>query len=391
MALLGILQLIALAIFKASIGYFTGIVVLVADALSSVTDLLTLFASYVGLKISQRRADKNFKYGYYRAETFAAFVTSVIIIYFGFDILWESIQRINQVGESREQGLAILAIIVSTLSSLYLARFLKKVGENVNSLALIDSAKEKKMDIVAQVAVLIGVGANYYHIPYLEGSIGVIISLLTLKVGYGTARESLFFLLDYFDDEKLIQRVKNVIHSKSHIVKEIRDIRMRRAGTFIFGEAFLEVNPYAQTKDIRSELKNLKAEISKTSEYLKDFLLFIDVPQFSKIKMALPVKEDVGLSSAIAKSFDETKAYIFVEIKDMKIANVYGKKFPYPESNFQKIVSFLEGEKIQVVINNNMQSLLYYHLRRLNHINVYPQFDNVNTVENTVKLFLLDT
>jgi len=391
MALWGIMEIILLALFKLTLGLLTGMVVLIADALSSGADLLTLFASYVGLKISQRPADKNFKYGYYKAETFAAFITSLVIIYFGFEILTESIDRITTVEQSQNQWLALISVFVSTIVTLHLARFLQATGKKINSIAMIDTGKEKKMDLLMQVAVLIGVGGSYYKIPYLEGIIGIVISGLTLKVGLETAKESLFFLLDYFNDPELINSVKKIITSKSHIVKGIKDIRMRRSGTYIFGEAFLEIDPYAQTKDLRNELNNLRELIKKSDPYLKDFLLFVTIPRPSVIRVALPVKEDLGLDSKLAHVFRDTRAYIFVNVKNNKIVSWYSRNFNYKPDDYGHILRFLEAEKINVVINNDMHSLIYYQLRRLQNVEVYPNFSNVKNVENTVKLLVIDT
>lgn len=391
MALIGIGEILLLALFKATLGYFTGLVVLMADALSSFGDVLTLVASFIGLKISRRRADEKFKYGYYKAETFAAFVTSVIIIYFGIEVLMESIERISAPETAQLHYLALFSVVVSTLASIQLSRMLQRAGKKINSLALIDTGKEKKLDIVVQAAVLVGIGANFYHIPYLEGAIGVIISGLILKVGLETAKESLFFLLDYFDDQKLVNKIKKIIKTRSRIVKDVKEVRMRRAGTFIFGEAFIEVNPYAQTKDIRSELKNLQEQIAKTSRYLKDFLVFVVIPLPARVRVAVPVKEDRGLNSAVAPTFAETRAYVFVDVSNKKIDEYYAKNFDFKPTDIKGIASFLEREKVNVVINNDMHSLLFYHLRRLQNIDVYPNFSNVGNVENTVKLLLIDT
>jgi len=391
MALIAIGEIALLAIIKGIVGYSTGMLVLVADALSSGADLLTLFASFVGLKISQRPADKNFKYGYYKAETFAAFVTSVIIIYFGVEIFLESIGRIQVLEKSNNQILGLVTVVISVAVSYHLCSFLQKAGRKINSLSLIDTGKEKKMDILFQVAVLVGIGANYWQIPYLEGIIGMIISVLTLKVGFATAKESLFFLLDYFDDADLITRVKKIISSKSRIVKQIHNIRMRRSGTFIFGEAFLEINPFAQTKDLRNELHNLKEKIKAENKYLKDFLLFVEIHKPDLINVAVPVKSDRGLNSELAHTFGETGAYIFVDVKKNKITGFYSRPFSYGENDFGGIIKFLMDEKANVVIDNHMHSLLYYELRRLNNIEIYPNFSNVLNVENTVKLLLIDT
>jgi len=390
-ALRSIIMIATLAIVKGVLGSVTGFVVLIADALSSFADFLSLFAAYIGLRLSQRSATKNFKYGYYKAETFAALVAAVVIIYFGIDILLESVDRIVNPKEPEHLFLVFFSVGLSILFSLYASKNLIGAGKKINSLALINNGKDKKMDVLVEVAVLFGAGAHYLHFPYLEGVVGVVISFLTLKLGLETAKEALFFLLDYFDDQALMKKVRDIIESKAHIVRDIKDIRMRRAGTFVFGEAFLEINPYAQTKDIRNELKTLKEGIEDASPYLKDFLIFVDIPYRKKVKVAVPVKEDKGLESELAPNFAETNAYIFVEVKEKEIVDSYSHEFKFAETDIKGITDFLQREKVNIIVNNDMHSLMFYELRRLKNIDVYPTFGNVNNVENIVKLLLIDT
>jgi cation diffusion facilitator family transporter len=391
-AIVGIIEITLLALTKGLFGWYTGIVVLVADALSSCTDLLTLFASLIGLKISERRADKTFKYGYYKAETFAAFITALIIIYFGFQILLESAQRITTSPNSKDQLLAVVSVLVTLVVTLHLSHYLQRAGEKINSLSLINTAKEKRMDLIVEGGVFIGIAANYFHIPYVEGLIGVFMSLLILRIGYTTAKESLFFLLDYFNDPELTKTIHDTIKSKSHVVKEVRDIRLRRAGTFIFGEAFLEINPYALTKDIGNELANLKEEIGKINEYLKDFHLYAEIPHTSHIRVAVPIQQLNGLESIVARTPQETKAYLFIDVKNSEMSLYDSVSIEnFTPQGIAHIIETLKKHKVNIVINNDMHSLLYYELRHLQNIEVYPGFSNVLDAANTVKLLTIDT
>lgn len=390
-ALYAMAEIALLAVLKAGVGFMTGIVVLMADALASFSDMLGVFASYFGLKMSRRRADEKFKYGYYKAESFAAFLASLLIIYLGFEVLKESGERLFVVEETHDHLLAMGQVAVTILISLHLAHYLIRTGKRINSLSLVNSGKEKRSDLIAQIAVVAGIAAGFFRIPYLEGIIGIILSVIILKVGFESGKESLFFLLDYFDDQEFVKKVRKTILSKSKIVRKVLNIRMRRAGTFIFGEAFLEIDPYVETKDIRNDLNILKEKISKTNKHLKDFSLFVEIPQINRIRVAVPVKNDAGLKSEIATTLEETRHYIFVDVADGKITDYYGKVFPFRTFDFIGITRFLKEEEAKVVINNNMHSLLFYNLRRLQHILVYPHFNNIKDVENTIKLLLIDT
>ncbi len=384
-------EIALLALLKGIVGYTTGIVVLIVDALSSFSDMLGIFASYIGLRMSQRSADEGFKYGYYKTESFAAFLASVLIIYLGIEVLMESMDRLFVLEASHDHLLAIGQVVVTILISLHLSHYLIKTGKKINSLSLVNSGKEKRSDLISQVAVIAGIAASYFKIPYLEGAIGIILSVLILKVGLESGKESLFFLLDYFDDQELIDKVKNIIMTKSRIVRKVNNIRMRRAGTFIFGEAYIEINPYVETKDIRNDLNILKDRIAKVSTHLKDFSLFFEVPQTHKVRVAVPTKNDNGLKSEIATTLEQTRYYVFVDVADGKITDVSSKEFPFRTFDFIGITNFFKSEGAKVVINNEMHSLLFYNLRRLHHILVYPHFNNIKDVENTIKLLVIDT
>lgn len=390
-SLIVIWRILILAILKLLIGFYTGMVVLVADALASFSDILGIIASYIGLKISEKSATKEFTYGYYKVETVSSLIVSATIIYFGIEIFLDSLGRFRTLESSSNHILGLIVVVVAVIQSTYLAKRLQRAGKKINSLSLINCAKDKTIDIYVQFAVLIGIGAAFFKISYIEGMVGMGISIMTLKVGYESAKESLYFLLDYFDDQELIEKIRKTILKSSKIVQNIDGIKMRRAGTYIFGEAVLEIDPYIQVKDIRENLKNLKAKIIELDPYLKNFSLLISIPKPGKLRVAVPVLKDKGLISIVSTDEKDTRAYVFVDIKRGKIFESYGKKFNYKTADFKGMTDFFLHNKTDVIINNNMHSLLFYNLRHLNQILVYPNFYNVTSVENTVKLLILDT
>ena len=89
-ALYSALTTLILSGFKAVFGMLSGSIALTADAVHSFTDVVGALAVWFGFKLSQRKPDKQFSYGYYKAESFAAFFVSVIVILAGLGLLRES-------------------------------------------------------------------------------------------------------------------------------------------------------------------------------------------------------------------------------------------------------------------------------------------------------------
>ena len=76
-----------LALVKGLIGFLSGSVILMTDALHSAADSTTGFASWLGLKISQRKPNEKFPYGYYKAENLATFYICLHLVYACRDIV----------------------------------------------------------------------------------------------------------------------------------------------------------------------------------------------------------------------------------------------------------------------------------------------------------------
>ncbi|HLG25403.1 MAG TPA: cation diffusion facilitator family transporter, partial [Candidatus Gracilibacteria bacterium] len=310
--------------------------------------------------------------------------------YLGFVIFFESLGRFNEPEPSQNQALGIITVVISAVASYQMTRMFKAAGKKINSLSLMNSSKDTTIDIFVQFAVLLGIGGSAFRIPYLEGSAGMIISFMTLKVGFDAAKEALFFLLDYFDDGDLIKKIHETIMKKGSIIENVHHIKMRRAGTFLFGEAIVELSPYSDAKDIRVELRKLKDEIAKINPYLKNFSLLVSIPHPRDIKIAVPVKEEKGLNSALADTIGDTKAYVFVTVRGDKIGDHYSKTLNLRPDDYSGIADFLKKEKVEIVVNNQMSSLLYYHLRHLERFEIYPNFENLHDVESTIKLLMID-
>lgn len=69
-----------LALGKGGVSLFSGSLVLMTDALHSGIDVIPIFASWFGLKISQKKPDEKFPYGYYKAESLATLFISLFIL-----------------------------------------------------------------------------------------------------------------------------------------------------------------------------------------------------------------------------------------------------------------------------------------------------------------------
>lgn len=390
-AKVGIIYLLVLGIIKAVAGIMTGMTVMIADAVSTFADTLGVFASYVGLKLSRKSADKNFKYGYYKIETFAAFLISVGIVYLGYIVLRQSIETFKHPQAGLYRNLAIITTLIAIYSSARLEKRFMEAGVKANSLSLIANARDKKMDVVVGFGVLVSIAANYKGIPYVEGIISGFIAIFILKEGLESTKESVFLLLDYWDDPILVKKIRRILRKEKKLVMDIKQIKLRRAGTFIFGEVFIELNPFAGVQDYRDEINLLQEKIKSLSPYIKDFSIFSHIPKLDSMKVAIPIKSGSSLKATVANNLNSTNAYLFANIKKGKIKEFYVKKISSKQKDLVEFGKYLTKEGVNILIDNKIKSLTYYNLRQNCQILIYPNFQDVRSAEKTLNLLLIDS
>lgn len=387
----GIFHLFVLGVLKAIAGYMTGMTVIIADAVSTFADTLGVFASYIGLKFSRKAADKHFEYGYYKIETFAALLISLGILFLGYVVFMQSIETFRNPQAGLFRNFAIATTLVAIFSSSRLAKRFLEAGKKSNSLSLLANARDKKLDVVVGFGVLISIAANYREIPYVEGVVSALIAIFIIKEGLASTKESVFFLLDYWNDPVLAKKIRRVLNREKKLVLRTKNLRLRRAGTYIFGEVFIELNPFAGVRDYREEIDILQEKVKELNPYIKDFSIFSHIPKMENMKIALPISSGRGLKSPIANNMTSTASYLFVTVRKHKITHHYARKITDSQKETVALGEFLSKEDVNVVIDNGLKSLTYYHLRQNHQIMIYPNFRDVKTAEKTVKLLLIDT
>jgi len=305
-------------------------------------------------------------------------------------VFGQAVDGLFVIPDGKFHTIGFITTFIAIISSLRLARKLSDAARKTNSLSLMNNAVDKKLDIVASFAVIASILANLYQIQYIESVISMVMSIMILKVGVSSTKEALFFLLDYWDDPKLVRKIRKIILKDTAVVLSIKRIRLRRAGTFIFGEAYIEVNPFADMVDLREEIDLMTKEIQDLNPYIKDFTIFTHITKAKKIRIAVPISEGYGLNAKIAPSLKKTQAYELVDIKGHKIVKKQRKAIDLKHKKADALIEFFKKTKANIIVDNGINSLVYYNLKRTNHVQIYPKFSNIKRVDDAVKLMMID-
>jgi len=385
-----IFKLLGIILLKLAAAYITGIGILYTSALKTFSTIVSLFAGWIGIKASERTADKHFEYGYYKIETFAAFLASTFILYVGLQILIESIREII-IKEPYNFGfLGVIVVIIAMALSWQSSKEIAKAAKEANLSSLLTSANFKKIDSIAYIGILIGAFTAIFGIPYVEPILSGAIALWILWIALKGFQRSLFSLLDYWRDVKMLNKVRKLLHSYPKIVDKIEQVKLRQAGPLIFGEAILKINSFANVKDVRNATFQMRKKIIELSPYIQDFAIYTNITCPDKTLVAIPVKSGSSMQAKLAHSWSDIKHLLLIEIRNSK-AKVTGQ-IPLDKTESQeKLAQHLVSEKVNVFMWGRIDSLTYYTLERINQIQVYPSFANAKTVDDAIKLFTIDS
>lgn len=257
-AIISIAAYILVSAMKLIVGNMANSEALRADGLNNFTDILASVAVLIGLRISQKPADAEHRYGHWKAENVASLVTSFIMLLVSLQVLYSSILSvINKKMESPDITAAIVGLVSAVIMyGVYF--FNKRLSEEVKSPGLLAAAKDNRSDAWTSIGTAIAVFAASFNLGWLDSVAAIVVALLILKTAIDIFKESVFTLSDGFDQEELDQFNEAIRHIQQ--VQSVKNIKGRSYGSNIYLDVTVTMRPELTVKeshDVADQIENL--------------------------------------------------------------------------------------------------------------------------------------
>lgn len=348
-----------LAIMKILAGTLTGSVVLITSALDSFSDLVGMLTSWFGFRISQRKPDERFPFGYYKAESIATLFVSVLIIYAALSLLLEGYSSMFKPPSIQMPFVGLAAASVSLAVSFGLSRYMLRVGRKINSDLLITNSRERMADVGAASAVFAAVVMSYLNMWYVEAIITIIISLMILRVGVYSAKDAVFALMDMSPSREKEREAIRIVKAVKD-VEEFENPKLRKAGPFAFGEVTIRIKESANIERAHAIADEIEKRIKSKISEVVEFTVHIEPFKSKRQKLAIPVTTDKGLDSPVTDDFSKAACFVFVDIDDGSIKKSSCKKNPAGSRS-----SKAEMSAVHFVIRQNADALVVNQIREV--------------------------
>ncbi|MDN5200863.1 cation diffusion facilitator family transporter [Fulvivirgaceae bacterium BMA10] len=202
-------------------GIYTNSLAILSDALHDLGDSLSLGLSWYFQKLSGRKRDQSFSYGYKRFSLMGAVINSIVLIIGSIFIIREAIPRIIQPESVNSQGMLILAIFGILVNGAAVLKLRKgdSINERVVSLHLLE-------DVLGWVAVLIAsIVMIFTDVPVLDPILSLLIALYVLFNVYKNLKTSLKIILQGIPENANINGIKTKLESIEDILN-VHDIHL---------------------------------------------------------------------------------------------------------------------------------------------------------------------
>lgn len=311
-----IISNIVLMLIKGIIGYLSGNIALIADALHSFADVFSSAAVFIGLRLSQRKPDELFPYGYYRIETLASLLVSVIIIITGLEIGWDSL--IYLMDPPPAVSMAAISLVVSLIAiavSYAVAVYKERVGEKIGSTALINDGKHSYIDVVSSALVFTGIIGEYIGLHGFQGFAGMIIAVIIIYVGSTLTKYNLLVLLDACIDRDSLELLRKTVLSVKG-VEGVHAIRIRRSGPYLFGEIHIEIERSLSADKIEGMISRINSEVKRVLPSIDHLIIQPETLKKDEIVVAVPIEDNRGLDSKISPHFGRAAFFIIARTRN---------------------------------------------------------------------------
>lgn len=351
-AWLSIIYNLVLVCIKAGLALLSGSIAVRADALHSLTDVLSSVFILIGIKIS-KRSSRAFPYGLYKVENLVALCTSVLIVFAGYEILKEVF--IGQLSMPTNIPMTITGIVLTIILAWMFSRYELKVGLQTNSPSLVADSRHILTDVLSSVVILAALAGSAIGFA-LDRYAAVVVVLFIGRSALTIFLDSVRVLLDASLDYATLNKIRELVLADSRVL-EINELWARNAGRYKFVELdiTLRVKELQKGHLISEELENrIRLKISQVDRVLIHYQP--QTPQH--LTYAIPIagdKESISVHFGEAPSFrlcslSSSKGDI---VKEHVLTNPYLRE---DKAKGIKVAKWLLENGIDVLLTHQDQS-----------------------------------
>jgi len=255
---------VILVIFKFIAGIVGNSAAMIADAVHSLSDLMTDAIIIIFVRISNKPKDKNHDYGHGKFETFATLLIGIALLAVGLGIAWSGIVKIISVinGEVLESPgkIALYAALISIASKEILYRYTVICGRKLKSDVTIANAWHHRSDSLSSIGTAAGIGGAILlgeKWTILDPLAALIVSFFIVKVAFDLSKPCIDELMEKSLPDDVENEIITLVTSFDG-VSDLHNLHTRKMGNIYAIEFHIRMDgetTLAKTHDKITEIE----------------------------------------------------------------------------------------------------------------------------------------
>jgi cation diffusion facilitator family transporter len=273
----GIIVNLFLSISKLIIGYFGNSQALIADGVHSFSDLATDLSIIFGVRYWLAPADAEHQYGHRKIELLVTIFIAVMLACVGIGIFTEAILALKNNSMKMPSFIAFVCALLSIISKEWLYRYTAKKANILKSPAVKANAWHHRSDAISSlpVAIVIIIASVFPKLIWLDAIGAVIVSIFIIYPSYKIFKKAILNILDESVDPETLSKIEQItLQTKD--VREVHDIRTRKAGETFFVDMHILVDGHISVQEGHDISEEVKMNLMKSNEDILDVLIHLE-------------------------------------------------------------------------------------------------------------------
>ena len=274
-------------LFLAVIKFVAGVAghssVLIADAVHSLSDLVTDAAVLLGMRFWNRPADQRHPYGHAKIETLVTLFIGVVLAFVGIGLIFEAVHALIDILHGNPppppNWLPLIAALVSIVVKEWLYRATVKVGMTAKSSVTIANAWHHRSDALSSIPATTAVGTCLLFGPeyvFLDPVGTVVVSFMIIHVAWKIMQPTFAALLDSGASELQCKSIAEEIRSFAE-VRDLHKFRSRYVGpTGLVIDVHIQVAPSMLVTEAHTLSHQIKRKLLQNGENIIDVFVHVE-------------------------------------------------------------------------------------------------------------------
>ena len=250
---------------------------LMADAGESLSDVLSSFIVWIGIRTSIKGPDEDHPYGHGKAEPLASIAVATFLMIASILIASRGVERLWTPPEKPEV-FTLWVLLASIIIKEIIYRYLKYKSKDVKSNAMLAEATHSRSDAITSFMAFVGISISIYAGPKYIAADAYSSLIASVIIAYNSVRifrPAFNEIMDAAPSNELIEKIKSIAE-KVDGVNEVEKCQVRKMGMKYLVDMHVYVNGNLSVTEGHAISHLVKDAIREKLPEISDVLIHIE-------------------------------------------------------------------------------------------------------------------